>query len=265
MDCEPVMSMIMPGAEPFFFKRGPQGVLLAHGFTATPQEVYELGNYLADEGCTVLGVRLAGHGTSLENLAQTRWLDWLHSLEDGYSMLKSHCASIVVGGLSTGGVLSLLLSTKLEVAGVIGMSTPIDLPPSRMIRILYPLLPVLAPILPPIPKGPPDWFDTQAIQNRVAYDFYDARAVYQFGQLVRTLEPLLPAVKRPLLLMHSTHDDFIPIQQMHRIYNAVGSEDKEVFTVDKSGHVISCDAQRELIFQRAAQFIHKLNRRQQVQ
>ncbi|MDF1499424.1 MAG: alpha/beta fold hydrolase [Anaerolineales bacterium] len=253
------MTVIMPGAEPFFFKRGPTGVLLTHGFTASPQEVRQMGTYLAGKGFSALGIRLAGHGTSLEELGATHWQDWLHSLEDGHAMLQSHCESIVLAGFSTGGVLSLLYSTEVQVDGIITMSTPIDLPPGRTLRLLYPILKITAPVLPPIPKGPPDWFDEQALQYRVAYSAYSAEAVVQFGKLVRRLKPALPQVKAPILMMHSTNDDFIPIQQMRQIHDAVGSTHKEVFTVDQSGHIITCDAERDRVFHRAEQFIHGLN------
>ncbi len=253
------MSVIMPGAEPFFYRAGKTGVLLTHGFTASPQEVREMGAYLAKKGYSTLGVRLAGHGTSLEDLATTHWQDWLYSVEDGYAILLSDCDAIVLAGFSTGGVLSLLLSAQVEVAGIITMSTPNDLPPNPIYRIVYPFLKILGPLLPPIPKGLPDWFDNEALKERVAYDAYNAQAVYQFGQLVRQLEPLLPGVNAPILMMHSTSDDFIPVEQMHQIFDTVGSSRKETFTVDRSGHIITCDAERERVFQRAAQFIQTLN------
>jgi carboxylesterase len=182
----------------------------------------------------------------------------MHSVEDGYSMLLDHCQTIVLAGFSTGGVLSLMLSTMVNVNGIITMSTPIDLPPRPTYRIAYPFLKIFGPLLPPIPKGPPDWIDAEALKRRVAYDAYDAQAVYQFGQLVRQLKPLLPKVKDPILMMHSTNDDFIPVEHMQVIFNAVSSSHKETFTVDRSGHIITCDADRLLIFEKAAQFIHSL-------
>lgn len=253
------MSTIMPGAEPFFYRAGKTGVLLTHGFTASPQEVHAMGVFLANKGFSTLGVRLAGHGTSLEDLGSTHWQDWLHSLEDGYAVLRGACDSIVLAGFSTGGVLSLLISTQIEVDGIITMSTPIDLPPNPIYTIIYPFLKILGRLIPPIPKGPPDWFDQEALKERIAYEAYDAQAVYQFGQLVRQLRPLLPRVKAPILMMHSTNDDFIPIGQMHQIFDAISSSRKEIFTVDRSGHIITCDAERERVFQRAAQFIQSLN------
>ena len=48
------------GNEEFFFQGGKQGVVLVHGYTGAPGEMRLLGEYLHQQGLTVLGVRLAG-------------------------------------------------------------------------------------------------------------------------------------------------------------------------------------------------------------
>jgi carboxylesterase len=50
---------IIPSAEPFYFPGGKTGCLLVHGFTGSPKEMRWMGEYLAGQGYTVLGVRLA--------------------------------------------------------------------------------------------------------------------------------------------------------------------------------------------------------------
>ena len=58
--------MVLQGGEPFFLQGGKHGVILTHGFTGTPAEMLLLGRYLHAQGYTVLGIRLAGHGTTPE-------------------------------------------------------------------------------------------------------------------------------------------------------------------------------------------------------
>jgi carboxylesterase len=76
--------MIIPTAEPFFFQGNKIGCLLIHGFTGAPKEMRWLGEYLANQGYTVLGVRLAGHATRPEDMRRMNWEDWAVSVEDGY-------------------------------------------------------------------------------------------------------------------------------------------------------------------------------------
>ncbi len=87
-----------------------------------------MGEYLHRQGYTCLGVRLAGHATQPEDMIRSRWTDWTASVEDGYNLLCGLTDDIFLVGLSMGGILSLLMSTRLKVRGVIAMSTPSRLP-----------------------------------------------------------------------------------------------------------------------------------------
>lgn len=87
-----------------------------------------MGEALHQQGYTCLGVRLAGHATHPEDMIRAHWTDWTASVEDGYHILCGLSSSIFLVGLSMGGTLSLLMSTRLDVKGVIAMSTPSRLP-----------------------------------------------------------------------------------------------------------------------------------------
>ena len=119
--------MIIPSAEPFYFPGNKTGCLLVHGFTGAPKEMRWMGEYLAEEGFSVLGVRLAGHATKPEDMIRTRYTDWMHSVEDGYHLLKGTVDRVFLIGLSMGGALSLLMASKLDVSGVFVMSAPYGL------------------------------------------------------------------------------------------------------------------------------------------
>ena len=72
-------------SQPFYFPGDSRGCLLIHGFTGSPSEMLPLGQYLNNLGYTVHGVRLKGHGTTLQDMAHTRWKDWLDS---GYTRIQ---------------------------------------------------------------------------------------------------------------------------------------------------------------------------------
>ncbi len=119
------------GCKPFYFPGGKTGLLLVHGYIGTPDEVKRMGEDFAQRGYTVLGVRLFAHATHARDMHRVRWQDWLADIEDGLAILSATCDTIVIAGLSMGGVLSLLAgATYPQIKAIIAMSTPIDLIPT---------------------------------------------------------------------------------------------------------------------------------------
>jgi len=68
----PQYPLIVPKAGSFLFRGGRIGCLLVHGYTASAEEMLPLGEFLVKQGYTVLGVRLAGHGTHPADLSRIR-------------------------------------------------------------------------------------------------------------------------------------------------------------------------------------------------
>src|SRR5215471_5057872 len=99
---QPIHPIELPG--------GKKGVILFHGFSATPECLNYLAQSLNKAKFTVLAPDLAGHGTHAEHLAQTSWLDWYKTAEEAYFELKRNCTEVSVAGLSMGGLLALHLA-----------------------------------------------------------------------------------------------------------------------------------------------------------
>ncbi|HYH01521.1 MAG TPA: alpha/beta fold hydrolase [Bacillota bacterium] len=87
-----------------------KSVLLIHGFTACPFEMRELGQYLYGLGYNVFGVRLAGHGTSIVDFANSKGNDWVNSTRKGLAVAALLGYETVVVGESMGGALAVLLA-----------------------------------------------------------------------------------------------------------------------------------------------------------
>lgn len=248
------MSLRLPGAEPFLLPGGRTGCLLLHGFTAAPHEVVRLGAHLANHGYTALAPRLAGHGTSLDDLARTRWTDWLASAEDGLSLLRGRCDRIVLMGISMGGLLSILLASEQSPAGLVLMSTPITL----LDTPLRPFLKPLSRIVPRIPKGPPDWFDPSVNAERVAYPAYSTRAAAEVQDLILQARAALPRVTSPTLIIHSRNDTFVVPANAELLLSELGARDKELLMVEGSNHLVTLDAARQQVFEAAHAFVRRV-------
>ena len=117
---------MIDGGEPFFMKSdGSSGVLLIHGFTGLPIELFLLGKALNRAGFNVLCPRVAGHGTNEQDLMRTTKDDWFNSVLDGFFILRGACDKIFVVGHSMGGLLTLKLSTKHEISKIVTLAAPI--------------------------------------------------------------------------------------------------------------------------------------------
>lgn len=245
---------LIPTAEPFFFPGDETGCLLIHGFTGTPKEMRWMGEYLAQAGHTVLGIRLAGHATRMEDMRRARWQDWLSSVEDGYFLLRNATKRIFLMGLSMGGVLSLLFAAQQPVAGVVAMSTPYELPEDPRLRFVK----WLHWVYPSVPKGTPDWHDPEAAKDHVHYPAYPTRAIAELRDLLTEMRASLAQVRTPVLLIHSRQDRAVRPENVTRIYEKLGSQDKEIFWLEQSGHVITREPERLKVFAAALQFIHRI-------
>jgi carboxylesterase len=250
------MSRIIPTAEPFFFSGNQIACLLVHGFTGTPKEMRPLGEYLARQGYTVLGIRLAGHATHPQDMLRTRWVDWLTNVEDGYDLLKGQTVHIFLAGLSMGGSLALLFASRIPVRGVIAMSTPYALPKDPRL----PFLEWLAFIKPQVPKGEPDWQNPQAALDHVSYPFYPTRSLAELRDLLAEMRAALPKVSAPTLLVHSRQDKGVSPQNAESIYARLGCSQKQILWLENSGHIVTREPEQSRLFQAIHQFIQSHTR-----
>ncbi|HEV2608222.1 MAG TPA: alpha/beta fold hydrolase, partial [Xanthomonadaceae bacterium] len=94
----------------FFLPGGRDGVLLIHGLTGTPAEMRFVGKGLHRQGYSVLGMQLAGHCGSEDDLLATGWRDWYRSVTEAADRLAGTVDRLFVGGLSMGAILALKLA-----------------------------------------------------------------------------------------------------------------------------------------------------------
>jgi len=255
------MSQIIPTTEPFFFPGEPSkpACLLIHGFTGTPKEMRWMGEYLSEQGYSCLGVRLAGHATDPEDMIRSRYTDWTASVEDGYHLLHGVTDDIFLVGLSMGGVLSLLMSTRLDVKGVVAMSTPYRLPSDYPTWYLQ-MMSVVIKFRPKSKEIPgSSWFDKEAWKDHVSYQDNPIRSAAELKKLILEMRDALPKINVPVLLIHSKDDPYVLPDNVENIYDGlVNASDKTKLYITGSGHVVTRDAARHQVFESALAFIQRV-------
>ena len=255
------MNQIIPTAEPFFFSGNRTGCLLIHGFTGAPKEMREMGEYLNRENhYSCLGVRLHGHATRPEDMIRSNYTDWIASVEDGYHLLCGVCDRIYLVGLSMGGVLALLMSTRLDVSGVVAMSTPFKLADDWRINFTE-WLSILQPYMSKGEESDSDWFDRTMLADHLSYPKNPVRSIGELNKLKNEMVAALPDVCVPVLLIHSKDDIYVLPENMEKIYSALANaQDKTKIYITGSGHVVTRDAARNTVFDTASQFIQRVEK-----
>jgi carboxylesterase len=253
--------LIHPQAEPFFFKGDQIGCLLIHGFTSATADIRLLGEHLAAQGRTVVAPRLFGHGTQEEDLDRAHYQDWLASAEDGYHLLRPHCHTIFVGGLSVGGALSFLLASRLPVAGVFGLATAYKLPDDPRLALARPISLVYRRVK---KSSNGDWWDDANSDLHYSYPHYPTPAVIELTKLLADMRQVLPTIEAPALLIQAKRDSSlaVPAEAMPAIAQALGSPDVSSHWLERSGHVITLDSEREQVFSLVSDFINRIGAKQ---
>jgi carboxylesterase len=219
---------------PFFWEGGPVGILLLHGFTATPVEVRSAGEILHAHGYTVAGPLLPGHGTQPSELNRVHWQDWVQAAEDNYQRLAAQCSRVFLAGESMGAVTALYLATAHpEASGVIVFSPAVRLRLSLWDRWV---LRLLAPFVESVKKGSLD-----AEGRWQGYQVNPLKATLQLLELQREVFGRMHLIRQPLFVALGRYDTTIDLRSGELVMQGVQSDHKELHWFEQSNHVILVD------------------------
>jgi carboxylesterase len=231
--------------EPFRLGSGDRGALLIHGFCGTPPEMRGLGEHLAANGFRVHGALLKGHGTTPEDLATTRWTDWIESAESQLEALRSECSQVFISGQSMGGALSLVLAARNpDVVAIATLSALVNLGRSTELQIRFGrhLLRWHYP-----DRNQVDLWDQEAVQQLRSYNRRPMRAHHELVMLYREALQAATRVQVPTLVLHGMRDSTVPPANARLIAEAIG-EPATLHYFERSGHAITVDVDREEAF-----------------
>ena len=270
---------MLPKKENIPFLLGPEDAekacLIIHGFTGVADEMRGLGESLAIRGIRTLGITLAGHTDSPDDLALSTREDWIASTEAGLAELAQY-KQVYVAGLSMGGMLALMLAAHHpeRVAGVIALSTPTRFARSWMVSLAHPFVKWFYPYKPldlRNPKIQKIYLNSQTGQDEnFTVDFTDPRviaeikgirlsiaALYELAQLLETGCAELGKLRCPLLMIHSKRDNAAdPACANELMKLASNARPKTLHWLQQSDHVITTGPEREEVFLLSWEFIH---------
>jgi carboxylesterase len=249
------MARTMEGAEAFRLEaQGRPAVLVLHGFTGSTQSVRYLGEELHRRfGFSIYGPRLAGHGTSPDDMATTGYLDWLGTAESALKEMAASHGKVFVTGLSMGGTLCLNLAARFPdlVAGII----PINGCGGRLGSEMSEL--VLAHDAPDRIPGIGSDIKAEGVVE-LAYAEVPVKCVREANALMGATGNLLHKILCPTLVIQSREDHVLPPSNGPLIMQGISSRDARIFWLEDSYHVATLDNDKDTIVDRTGRFVTEI-------
>ncbi|MGA8281438.1 MAG: alpha/beta fold hydrolase [Desulfobacterales bacterium] len=236
------------------------GVVLVHGYMAAPLEMKELAEYLARKGLWVYVPRVKGHGTSPDDLAQTRYPAWVETVDCAYALMRSLCRRVVVGGFSNGGGLTLDLAARVsDMAGVFAVSPPLRL--QDFSTRLVPAVDVWNRLMKKVRLGDAqvEFVENHPENPHINYLRNPIAGVRELERFMGALEPKLGAIKVPALVIQGQGDPVVNPKGSVRVFQRLGSEDKTYVLFSFNRHGIVRGEGAERVHRTIWEFIERLN------
>ena len=240
-------------AEPFFHKGNHIGCIVLHGIGGTPANVRPLADLLAEKGFTVYAPTLAGHGTTIADLNEKTWKDWVASVYDAYDRLIGEgCDEIIPFGLSLGGVLSVYLAATKKCKACFLFSPAIKMLP--FLRIAA----VLSPVLPCVNYNVEE--ELERFKRNPYSQMYTGmctKSVLELRKLERKLTPILKDITCPVYAVWAGNDDKVAPESAEILKNGIRSPYRDC-TVQDVPHGSTYSSKRDLVYTPTMEWLSEL-------
>lgn len=235
---------------PFLLKPdhpGKQAIILIHGFSSSPREMLTLGRELVKHNLTIYGVRLPGHGTSPQDLAERKSEEWFSACKRGYLGLVESGFSVSAGGLSTGALLTMKLALRypLEQQVLLAPFLKLQHPLAAAARVLSLFVPYQKKEL-------------QPDERPYYYSLRPLKGIAQINRLRWQLARELDRITIPSLVLASKGDKTIAEGTAEDLYDKLGSQEKSFHLYGRDvPHVLTSEQNPELqdVLKRCCEFL----------
>lgn len=243
---------LIAGAEPIdLHGTGDSAVLLLHGFGDTPQTLGYLAAALHDAGFTVRAPLLPGHGSTVDEFNRSRADEWIEHARAEYGSMVPGVRAVGLGGLSMGGALAAIvaagtprLPALVLLAPYLGMPRPLAAV-ALLHRVWGPLAGQLRA------RSDLSIHDPDERAKNLAYGVTTADAIRQLLEVTRLARNSLSSITAPTLILQSRNDNRVSRKIAEYAYRTIPAADKRLVFVERGGHVLTVDHDREIVAARA--------------
>ncbi|WP_165250126.1 alpha/beta hydrolase [Paludisphaera soli] len=240
----------------------PAACLAIHGLGGGPYELQPLIDALRRSGRRVDAPTLPGHEGPGPVMPPSSWVDWTRAAESWYDDLTAGRGPASVVGFSTGALISLHLASRRPVDRLvliapffaIRYTSRLPFRPSRVLR-------AVARFRPDIPRRGPAARDPDA-RARVAsldrFRTFSLAAAVSALELIEVVEPTLPAIDAPTLILQGSLDTVVEPSRADWLYGRLGSRAKRLVMLPRSDHLAALDRDRDRLIAETSAFLDEV-------
>jgi carboxylesterase len=251
-------SEIIQGTESIFLPGGEKAVLLLHGGGGTPIELKEMAYFLAGKNISVFVPLLPHQGRTYNDLGEV-------DDEESYNVslfylktLKNNYNQVYVGGLSTGGSLALKLGENENISGIISLASPITYGINFLGDSTLSLFRIANLITPNLRRIEYGLAKNESVAGVLpSFDRLPVSLLIQGELLKKETKNNLQNIDEPILILQSNWDNRVAPSSARYIFDHVSSKDKTLIYLNNSGHVMTLDYDKQIVFEETANFILK--------
>jgi carboxylesterase len=251
-------AVTLPGCEPWSHRSGGMtGALVLHGFTGSPVSVRNVAEAVAAAGHDVELPRLPGHGTTIDDMLDTGWDDWIASAHAAFDALAERVERVVVVGQSMGGTLALrtALDRPRTTAAVVCIN---PLTRSRGADVIEMIDDYLDDGITVVPGEGSDIADPEGTDiSYAATPLAPLRSLLIDG--VAPISDRFGELTVPLRLFTSRQDHVVEPADSEHLAAAYGGHVEHTW-LERSYHVATRDLDREIVVAETVAFVERVLR-----
>lgn len=248
--------IVDPAAAGFALRaEGGDAAVLTHGFTGTAGHFRLLGTFLHRHGISVAAPLLAGHGTSMEDLRAVGREEWIDQVASAYRTAARDHDRVHLVGLSMGGLLSIVVASRVDPAGLVTINSPVRFRNRRihLARFVHRFRPEV--------RWEGDGFevDEEAAPLAMTYPGFPTAAAAELVSVSRMARDAAPLVRCPSLVIQSLVDESVDPRSARDLTALLGPHSR-VMWLETSRHNALLDPERHAVHAAVLDHIHRCGR-----
>lgn len=243
--------------------------LLIHGLGGTRHDFGMVYRQIGQTGIDTHAITLPGHGTTPDDLSDTRAEEWLDAVTTVYRKLLAQYDTVHVAGMCMGALLAILLCAREQhsVGRLVALSSPLrldgwSLPWYQRLRHLLYVVPTLAARIKVEEKAPYGIKNTQVrriVESRFArgdsshYSWVPLACVREVDRLRRWTRREAARIACPTLIVHAREDELTSLESANQLQRRIPHA--EVAVLENSYHMIGMDNDRKQVASQVNDFL----------